>query len=172
MFGGMRARTERRKRTAQCPDCGEYFSPQGLSGHLRFKHDMEARDVKQAVEDAGVAGGIRERTDATMGFIRQLQEIRAERDKLTQQVDAFIADTDGLLDDCVEALDAQELDVRNQLRKQQGKEPLASRARGLLAELTDEFFAGEEKELVQEVMQDGLDAVADHEREHPRGDAA
>ena len=48
-----------------------------------------------------------------------------------------------------------------------------SRARGVLAELTEEFFGtGEEKDAVDQVMQDGLDAVADHEREHPGGDAA
>jgi hypothetical protein len=40
-------KTPTAKRSAQCPQCGLYFAPAGLSGHIRFYHEKGIGKKKQ-----------------------------------------------------------------------------------------------------------------------------
>jgi len=42
------------KRPAQCPKCGLYFAPAGLTGHLRFYHEMGIGQKKKGLFDEGM----------------------------------------------------------------------------------------------------------------------
>jgi hypothetical protein len=125
----MKARNERRKRTAKCPMCGELFSPQGLNGHLRFTHGMRGDEMRQQQGAAVIAGGVAERSRHTRDLIAELETIRAKLNELrpkAEKSDGWGGHTpDGAITDACEALEARELEVRNEIRKLQGKPPLA-----------------------------------------------
>lgn len=38
-----------RTKTRECPECGQFFSPQGLSGHLRMQHKLAREEAKQVL---------------------------------------------------------------------------------------------------------------------------
>lgn len=50
-----------------CPECGEEFSPQGLSGHLRFKHNLSIEDAREAAKQAKMAAGADATSQTTSG---------------------------------------------------------------------------------------------------------
>lgn len=88
-----------------CPECGQdEFSPQGLSGHVRFVHDLDVEEAREAVEQAksGVATATsaeadgspeQAETDAGDDIDRRLDELlrrreQSERARLISQLDA------------------------------------------------------------------------------------
>lgn len=113
----MRAKTERRARTARCPECGEYFSPQGLSGHLRFTHGIKGREVKQKMSGASVATGVAERSRQTLDLVAQIKAVQQELQELASQGSLFGFFKDETLEDCKAALRDRELELRNEIRK-------------------------------------------------------
>lgn len=117
----VRIQRETRKRTRVCPECKELFSPQGLNGHLRFKHKLEGEAVKEHAEAAmvTVTDGITERVDTTMGLIDRLNAIRGHIEGLPQQ--SLFGDRDETVDDCLVALKRREHECRNEIRKLAGK---------------------------------------------------
>lgn len=153
-----RAERETRKRTRVCPECGEHFSPQGLNGHLRFKHGLEGEAVKEQTEVATVtvAEGIRDRTDATVGLIDRLKGIRREIAKIAEspvQEGLFHSEPDEAMQDCLAALEERELEIRNEIRKLTGKPPLKRGTRPVWGGLL-----GSEEALVPEDEGETLDA--------------
>lgn len=144
-----RARGEARRRTKVCPECGKAFSPQGLNGHLRFKHGLEGQAVTQQTEAATVtvADGLAERTDITVGLIDRLKGVRREMENLPQR--GFFADEDGCdeaMDDCLAALQLRELEIRNEVRKLSGRPALRRTTEPVLGGLL-----GEREVLVDDV---------------------
>jgi hypothetical protein len=124
----MRARIERRKRTAKCPECGEFFSPQGLHGHLKYTHGLRGEEMKQQQAAAVLAGGVVERAHHTRELITELETIRKKLKELRPQRRTGDGwgnyTTDGAISDACDALEARELEVRNEIRKLEGKPPL------------------------------------------------
>ena len=39
-------------KTRRCPECGEFFSPQGLGGHLRFSHGADLAESRELAAKA------------------------------------------------------------------------------------------------------------------------
>jgi len=115
----MEARTERRKRSAKCPQCGRLFSPQGLNGHLRFHHKTGGDEVTRQVAEATVTAGLVERVEHTQELVQQLVNAR----KMRALLGAESSQDDGARD-CCEALKERELEIRNEIRKLGGKPPL------------------------------------------------
>lgn len=132
-----------RKRTARCPHCREMFSPQGLLGHLRFKH--QAPVASATAKAVTRVTGVRDRSQWTLELIKELEALGSERKELEAER-AKQRDPDGTLADCIDALKDRELEVRNELRRQQGRapltrfveQPLFGRKRDVFREVVDE----------------------------------
>jgi hypothetical protein len=142
----MRPRNETRKRSARCPECGQFFSPQGLNGHLRFHHGQEGTTVKTAQREAVIAGGIAERAKATMELVRQLKQVREQKLELVQLAEDdggdLFAEADEAMADAVAALTLSEQELRAELRKAANRgEPLPKK-KGFL----DTLFSADEDE--------------------------
>ena len=136
-----RAQREVRKRTRVCPECGELFAPQGLNGHLRWKHGLEGEAVKEQTEAATVtvADGLAERADITTELIGQLHRIQGEIKNLPPANDGW-GNPDEVVADCRIALDKRELEIHNEIRKLGGQGPLKRiKKRGWMGRMTEEL---------------------------------
>lgn len=154
-----RAKREVRKRTRVCPECQELFAPQGLNGHLRWKHGLEVEAVKAQTEAATVtvADGLAERADVTTELVNQLNGIQTEISKLPPSTGGFWDNPkcDGSVEDCRTALQDRELEIRNEIRKLSGKRPLKrTTKRGWLGRTTDELVEDDGR-TTDEPVEDG-----------------
>jgi hypothetical protein len=150
----MRSERESRKRTALCPECGKYFSAQGLNGHLRFTHGKGVKAVKTAQKKAVISGGIAQRARATMELVEQLKQILAKKLELAEldDSDGFFED-EGAAQDARVALELSERELRNELRKLSGAKALP-RSKGFLATISEALNSGDEEEDEEEESDD------------------
>ena len=88
----------------------EFFSPQGLPGHLKYTHGLRDEEMKQEQAAVAAARGVAERAEAMLALITQLKAIRQEKAELLKEADESLRER-------VDALEARELDIRNELRK-------------------------------------------------------
>lgn len=146
----MRARSEFRKRTAQCPECGEFFSPQGLAGHMRFKHDLESDEAADVLARVSVQGGVSERAKKTLELVQQLGELRDELQKLEKHGSDWDDQLPPVLNECKEALAEHELYLVNELRKLRGKPELVRRIKKSLFGTSEELVPAVEDEEEEE----------------------
>jgi len=134
----MRPRNETRKRSARCPECGQFFSPQGLNGHLRFHHGQEGETVKTAQKEAVIAGGIAERAKTAMELVRQLKQVREQRRELEEEIEDDWG-TDEAMADAIATLKRAEKELSDELRKASGRDQLPKK-KGFL----DTLFSSDE----------------------------
>ena len=120
-----RADYERRKRSAQCPECGKKFSAQGLNGHLRFVHGQGAATVTKTKEKAQRVGAIASRTAQTIQLTQQLKQLREQRRDLKEMDEGGLWDgPDKAVTAAKAAIDRSEHELVNELRKLAGQAPL------------------------------------------------
>lgn len=142
----MRSDNEYRKRTALCPECGKFFSPQGLNGHLRFNHRRGEEAVKTATKKAVISGGIAARARTTMELVDQLKQILEKKRELAElEDDDFFSGDDGAGNDARTALELSERELRNELRKLSGAKPL-KQPKGFLATISEALGSDEEED--------------------------
>lgn len=133
----MLPRNETRKRSARCPECGQFFSPQGLNGHLRFHHGQEGETVKTAQKEAVISGGIAERAKTALELVRQLKQVHEERLGLEKKRDDW--DEDSVLENAIATLKHAEKELSDELRKASGRDQLPKK-KGFL----DTLFSSDE----------------------------
>jgi len=119
-----------RKKTAQCPECGEFFSPQGLKGHLRYQHQLggEAAVMAKAA-DEGQQRTFPEKAARNVQLVTQLRAIRREREALEQALagapgandSLFKPEPDPVLVDCIHSLRQREVELVNEIRRLDGR---------------------------------------------------
>jgi len=119
-----RADYERRKRSAQCPECGKHFSPQGLNGHLRFNHGQGAATVTKTKEKAQRVGAIASRATQTMQLTQQLKQLREQRKQVEEMDESGLFSADKAVTAAKAALNRSEHELVNELRKLAGQAPL------------------------------------------------
>lgn len=74
-----------RKKTEECPLCGEMFSPQGLDGHLRMAHQADPGKVKNMMNGADGEGLTEEpEADQVLYCIRQMKKCRRTMEELDE----------------------------------------------------------------------------------------
>jgi hypothetical protein len=139
----MLPRNETRKRSARCPECGQYFSPQGLNGHLRFHHGQEGETVKTAQKEAVISGGIAERAKTTMELVRQLKQVREQKAEVEELATDSWGAEDEAMSDALAALTLSEQELRAELRKASGRDQLPKKKGFLDALFSDDDEAAE-----------------------------
>jgi hypothetical protein len=155
----MRHKNETRKRSARCPECGQFFSPQGLNGHLRFHHGQEGKTVKTAQKEAVIAGGIAERARVTMELVRQLKQVREQKLELEKFADEddgddlFGGEPDQAMADAIAALTLSEKELSAELRKASGRNDLPAKKPGFL----DALFGGGDDLALADAEESGED---------------
>jgi hypothetical protein len=135
----MLPRNETRKRSARCPECGQFFSPQGLNGHLRFHHGQEGKEVKTAQKEAVIAGGIAERARTAMELVRQLKQVRKDKLELEEEIEDGFFTSDQAMEDAIATLKLAEKELTDELRKASGRDQLPKK-KGFL----DTLFSSDE----------------------------
>lgn len=146
-----RAERETRKRSARCPECGKYFSPQGMNGHLRFTHKQGIETMQKTKSRSVISGGIAARARHAAALVEQLQSIRAKKAELGGG--GWFDEADDAMDDARAALEQSERELRGELRKLAGKAPLAAD--------DDDLLAGDDDDDDDDLLTDDAESGAD-----------
>jgi CelD/BcsL family acetyltransferase involved in cellulose biosynthesis len=106
-----------REKTETCPECGGEFTPQGLAGHLRMSHGLDASDLSDIREKHKEALTLADRKQRTLDLIDDLQECKQKRKQIGELDEGGTFWNDKSSSEAEEALEKLIDDIRAELRR-------------------------------------------------------
>lgn len=129
-----------REKTEECPVCGEMFSPQGLSGHLRMAHGVNTVDELREDDGAGERDAVMQESQQTITLVDKLSAVGEKRDEVEKWDRSDIFRKDEGANEFLDALDGLEEKIRRRLSEEEEASAEASQETVSLAEETDQVF--------------------------------
>lgn len=130
-----------RAKTEECPVCGDMFSPQGLSGHLRMAHGVNTVDELREDEGASERDAVVKESQQTITLVDKLSEVGDKREQIEEWDKSGLFVRDEGAKELGEALDKLEKEIRERLAaEEEGEGTEAARETVSLSKKTEQVF--------------------------------
>lgn len=129
-----------REKTEECPVCGEMFSPQGLSGHLRMAHGVNTVDELREDDEAKERDAVMQESQQTITLVDKLSAIGQKREEVEKWDRSNLFQKDEGANEFLDALDGLEEKIRMRLSEEEEIGVGTSQEIVSLAGETDQVF--------------------------------